>query len=577
MASGNMKALILAAGLGKRLRPYTDHTPKPLFTISGKTLLDITIAKLIKAGCTAIIINTHHLHKQIERFIARQTYAIPIQTCYEPNILGTGGAIKNVSDFWNDQPFMVVNADIVSTIDFKSVYDFHCQHSYPATLVLADDSNFNTVACDRAGFITAFYQSPADADRLSPPALTFTGIQVLNPAVLDYIEGPIPASSIDAYNRMIAAGDKIKAYIAKDAYWQDIGTVERYKLAVFETMAPRVFQRLFPDETSAPLKRKPIKGDGSDRQWFRLTQNQKSIILADHGIKAHNRTDAVDAFVKIGRHLFDKGLPVPRIFDRDTLSGYVFIEDLGNRDLQTAVLKAKDSEKIGHLYRSAIDLLIRFSQRGADQFETAWCYQTSAYNKSMILEAECRYFVDAFLNTYLGLNQPYDEYKNEFEFLAENALRHAVQGLMHRDFQSRNIMIKNSNLYVIDFQGARMGPLQYDLASLLIDPYVDLTPDIQSQLLAYCLKQLSKQMTITADEFRRCYRFCCLTRNLQMLGAFGFLTRVKQKPHFEKYIPAAVRTLANNLKKRHQKTLPGLCNLMDSIKVAIAAIEKNNV
>jgi aminoglycoside/choline kinase family phosphotransferase len=223
----------------------------------------------------------------------------------------------------------------------------------------------------------------------------------------------------------------------------------------------------------------------------------------------------------------------------------------------------------------AIDLLIRIAQRGADQFDPAWCYQTPAYSKSMILEAECRYFVDAFLNTYLGLNQPYDKFKEEFEFLAESALQHAVQGLMHRDFQSRNIMIKNSNLYVIDFQGARMGPLQYDLASLLIDPYVDLPPDIQSRLLAYCLKQLTSQMTVTAAEFRRCYRYCCLTRNLQMLGAFGFLTRVKQKPYFEKYIPTAVRTLTDNLKQSHHKTLPGLCNLMDSIKDPIARVEKN--
>lgn len=577
MASGNMKALILAAGLGTRLRPYTDHTPKALFTVAGKTLLDITIAKLIEAGCSAIIINTHHLHEQIEQFVARQTYAVPIQTRYEPTILGTGGAIKNVSDFWNDKPFMVVNADIVSTIDFRAVYDFHCQHSYLATLVLADDPEFNTVSCDRAGFVTGFYQGPADDDQMTPPALTFTGIQVLNPAVLDYIESPMPASSIDAYSRMIAAGKKIKAYIAEDVYWQDIGTAERYKSAVLETMAPRVFERVFPDGTFAPLKRQRIKGDGSDRQWFRLAQNQNSMILADHGIKAKSHTDAADAFFNIGQHLFNKGLPVPQIYDGDTLSGYVFVEDVGNLDLQTAVHQAGNFEKVFDLYQSAIDGLIKFSADGADQFNSTWCYQTSRYDKSLILKNECRYFVDAFLNNYLGLHYHYADFKAEFEFLAENALQHAVQGLMHRDFQSRNIMIKNDRLYFIDFQGARTGPLQYDLASLLIDPYVDLPPDIQSRLLEYCLVQLAERMTVTADEFRRCYRFCCLTRNLQILGAFGFLTRVKQKSHFEKYIPTAIRTLTNNLKKSHHKTLPGLCNLMDSLNDPIAAIEKNKV
>ncbi|MGD9236407.1 MAG: sugar phosphate nucleotidyltransferase [Desulfobacterales bacterium] len=574
MTSGNMKALILAAGLGTRLRPYTDHTPKALFTVAGKTLLEIAITKLIDAGCSAVIINTHHLHDQIEAFVARQSYAIPIQTRYEPHILGTGGAIKNVRDFWTDKPFMVVNADIISDIDFKSVYEFHCRHSYPATLVLTDDAEFNSVTCDGAGFVTGFANSPSQASRPAP-ALTFTGIQVLNPGVLDFISEAMPASSIDAYRRMIAEGKKIRAYVAKDVHWKDIGTPERYRTAVFETMVTGVYQRFFPGSDIKTPWQQHLKGDGSDRRWYRLDVNQKSIILADHGMKEKKGIDAADAFCNIGRHLFNQGLPVPRIYDGDTLSGYVFIEDLGNRDLQTAVKEAKDSEQIIRLYRLAIDLLIRFAQRGADQFDTAWCYQTPAYSLSMILEAECRYFVDAFLNTYLGLNQSYDELKKEFEFLAENALQHAVQGLMHRDFQSRNIMIKNSKLYAIDFQGARMGPLQYDLASLLIDPYVDLPPDMQTQLLAYCLEQLTDQMNVTAAEFRHCYRYCRLTRNLQMLGAFAFLTCVKQKPHFEKYIPSAIRTLTANLKQSHPKSLPRLCNLMDSIKDQIAAVEKN--
>ena len=560
-----MKALILAAGLGTRLRPFTDHTPKPLFTVSGRALLDITVAKLIEAGCTAVMINTHHLHDQIERFVARQIYAIPVQTRYEPRILGTGGAIKNVKDFWDDQPFMVVNADIVSTIDFKAVYDFHCQHPYPVTLVLADDSEFNSVTCDTAGFVNGFSQTPADANQSASPALTFTGIQALNPVMLDYISNKMPASSVDAYSRMIAKGEKIKAYIAGNAYWKDIGTAERYRAAVFDTMAPRVYRRAFPDVVFEIPHQQRLKGDGSDRQWFRLKMNQKSMILADHGIKEKNQIDASDAFLNIGRHLFKRGLPVPQIYDGDALSGYVFVEDLGDLNLQTAVNQTEDFKKVIGLYQSVIQLLIKFSTDGANQFDAGWCYQTPRYSKSLILQNECRYFVDAFLNKYLGLNYHYADFETEFEFLAENALRHSIQGLMHRDFQSRNIMIKNSSMYLIDFQGARMGPLQYDLASLLIDPYVDLPPDIQSRLLEYCLQQLSGQLTIEATQFRQCYRFCCLTRNLQILGAFGYLTRVRRKPHFEKYIPTAFRTLRNCLKQNEHKALPMLCDLLNSI------------
>jgi NDP-sugar pyrophosphorylase family protein len=560
-----MKALILSAGLGTRLRPYTDHTPKPLFTICGRPLLDITITKLIQAGCESIMINTHHLHTQIETFIAQQSYTIPIETRYEPHILGTGGAIINVKDFWNDQPFMVVNADIVTTIDFRAVYDFHRQHRHPVTLVLADDPEFNSVITDAEGFVTEFYQPIRASDRSTESALTFTGIQVLSPKILKFIASETPANSIDAYIRMLAKGEKIRAYNSHNAYWKDIGTPERYKSAVYESMAPRAFQRVFPDIKIHAASRQNLKGDGSDRQWVRLKMGRKSIILVDHGIKKSNRIDEADSFVNIGRHLSDRGLPVPQIYDWDTFAGYVFLEDLGNLDLLGAVQQSDHIEKVVDLYRRVIHLLTKFSASGVDQFDTAWCYQTSRYDKSLILEKECRYFVDAFLNKYLGLKIKYADVKNEFEYLAENALKHAVQGLMHRDFQSRNIMINNDRIYFIDFQGARMGPIQYDLASLLIDPYVDLPPNIQTQLMTCAVAKLQEQMSLDADNFNRCYRFCCLTRNLQILGAFGHLTRVKGKMHFEKYIPTAVRTLAQNLKNQKDDKLPILSALADTV------------
>ncbi len=560
-----MKALILAAGLGTRLRPYTDHTPKPLFPIQGRPLLDIMIFKLIAAGCKAVIINTHHRQARIEAFIAQQTYPIPIQTRYEPDILGTGGAIKNVADFWNHRPFMVINADIVTTIDFKQVYDFHCQHSHPATLVLADDPEFNSVACDADGFVTDF-QHLSDA-KLRPlaAALTFTGIQVLDPEILDFISVEAPSSSIEAYTRMMAKGKKIKAYISENSYWKDIGNAERYKLAVFETMAPEVFRQVFPNIQVGPIYREHLKGDGSDRQWYRLNMDRKSMILVDHGIKKTDRVDQADAFVNIGRHLFDRDLPVPQIYAGDTFAGYAFLEDLGNLDLQTTVQQTDNYEKIIGMYRSVIQLLVKFSALGAERFDAAWTYQTSSYSKTLILEKECRYFVEAFLNTYLGLEIRYADYIKEFEFLAEKALEHAFPGLMHRDFQSRNIMIKNDEFYFIDFQASRMGPIQYDLAALLIDPYVQLPQDIQTRLLGYCVEKLQADMNLNADNFRRCYRYCRLTRNLQILGAFGYLSRVKEKAHFEKYIPAAVRTLGRNLKKHEPKTLPMLTALVDTI------------
>ena len=121
-----------------------------------------------------------------------------------------------------------------------------------------------------------------------------------------------------------------------------------------------------------------------------------------------------------------------------------------------------------------------------------------------------------------------------------------------------------------------MGPIQYDLASLLIDPYVNLPQDSQTQLLAYAAKKLQERMKLDPDNFTRCYRFCRLTRNLQILGAFGHLTRVKGKMHFEKYIPAAVRTLEHNLKNHEDDKLPLLGALADAV-IAHDQIETLNL
>ncbi|MFZ3046702.1 MAG: nucleotidyltransferase family protein, partial [Desulfatirhabdiaceae bacterium] len=154
-----MKALILAAGFGTRLLPYSSHTPKPLFPIGGTPLLDRIIRQLVSAGCTEVMINTHYLANRIQAFLNHQTYPIPVGTIFEPTILGTGGAIRNLESFWEDQPFIVVNADIVTDIDLSSVYAFHIDSGAAATLVLTDFPEVNTVLVDADSRVQGFIQS----------------------------------------------------------------------------------------------------------------------------------------------------------------------------------------------------------------------------------------------------------------------------------------------------------------------------------------------------------------------------------------------------------------------------------
>lgn len=543
-----MKALILAAGLGTRLRPYTDHTPKPLFPIDGQPLLDRLILQLSNAGCSVVAVNTHHLHEKIEAHISSMSYGIPVFTRHEPEILGTGGAIKNLSDFWDEGPFFVVNADILTDIDFKEVFDFHCAGNAPATLVLMDAPPLNSVAVDCKGNISRFL-SPSELASSPPKSYTFTGIQVVEPLILSMIPENVFYSSIDVYRHLIAEKTPPRAFIDTTRKWQDLGTPERYKTAVRSEMSTSAFQQAFDRSPEDPIQWTLLAGDGSDRLWYRVQSGNMRLVASDHGLKPSPGPSEVNAFVSIGRHLMRRDLPVPRLYQYDLFSGWVFMEDLGDTHLQAVVRKENSPEALRALYRSVIDILIRFSTDGFDGFDPAWTCQSAAYDRDLILERECGYFVEAFLKGYLGLDVSKQEFESGFEKFAEGALSGAFTGLMHRDFQSRNILIHHGRLGIIDFQGARSGPIQYDVASLLIDPYAGLPESLQEELFSYTMAKLSETHRFDPDEFRGCYEYCRITRNLQMLGAFGYLSRVKGKRQFEQFIPPALKTLKRNLAK----------------------------
>lgn len=564
-----MKALVLAAGFGTRLRPLTRWLPKPLFPLDGRPLLDIIIQKLVDAGCEAVAVNTHHLSEKIVSHLQAGDYPIPVAPVYEPEILGTGGAIRNLIDFWDERPFFVVNSDILFDIDLDRLYRFHLSHSDPATLVLVDDPDFNTVGVDPGGMIRTF----GGGDRPSSPGLrrmTFTGIQVLDPEVIDPIPGNTFYSSIDAFRSLMAEGREIRAFIPADAAWEDLGTPDRYRKAALARLAPAAFRNRRPGEAADAISFQRLAGDGSDRGWYRLRSGDRSLVMADHGFRecAPEETAEVDAFCQIGDHLFLSGIPVPRIHLRDRISGYVFLEDLGDLHLQAQAKDTDGEDALFRLYSPVIDILVDLS-RTADGFDLSWTWQTERYDRQLILERECGYFVEAFLKGYAGLEGPFAHLDPEFQRIADGAVSHGLHGLMHRDFQSRNIMMKAGKPYIIDFQGARLGPIQYDLASLLIDPYVALPESVQGRLLEYGIDRLAARTFVDHHRFRIGYAYTALARNLQILGAFGFLTKVKKKPAFGDYIRPALETLIQNLSVTGIPEFPALLDVARSAREKI--------
>lgn len=559
-----MKALVLAAGFGTRLRPYTDHLPKPLMTLDSRPLLERVIRQLIAAGAQTVVVNTHHLAPQVEAYLSTQKFPIAVIVRRESEILGTGGAIRNTADIWNHQPFMVVNSDIATDIDFGSVYRFHKAHPHPITLVMHHDPDFNSVAVDAAGFVTDF--GPTDRDALNGlKNLTFTGIQVLDPAVIDFIPARGFAHSIDAFKSMMAAGYQIKTHIALDRKWSDLGSPGRYRQACREIMATAAFRKIAPENDGRPIQWKALAGDGSDRRWYRLRQGQSSMVAVDHGIREGHLPGEADAFVNIGRHLHRQGLPVPRIVRADPLAGLVFLDDLGDQHLQTRVAALSSGVDIMPLYRRLLDLLIRFSVAGGKGFDPRWTWQTARYDREVIVEKECRYFSEAFLQRYCGQAVGFEQIEAESHRLADGILAEKADGFMHRDFQSRNILIVSGQPWVIDFQGGRLGPVQYDLAALLIDPYVALPEAMREALLTHFIDRYHDQTGKPPETIEAVYRLCAVARNLQILGAFGFLVKEKHKAYFADYIPNALNSLKINLANIKTHAFPRLQGIAASL------------
>jgi aminoglycoside/choline kinase family phosphotransferase len=562
-----MKALVLAAGFGARLRPYTRHTHKSLFPVGGRPLLFRWIDRLAAAGCDAVAVNTHHLGDQIAAALADESFPVPVIVRHEPVLLGTGGALRNLADFWDGAPFLVANADVWSDLDLAALYRFHLRNDAPATLAVWDDPSVNTVRLDGEGRVAGFGDLPEVARRR-----TFTGVQAVDPEVVDWVAETVPASSIEAFQRLIDAGRPPRAWEPASGFWRDLGTPERYRSAVLARLSSEVFES---GETDPPPAATPIPGDASDRRWFRLSRDGRTAILADHGIReaATGQTEA-EAFAAIGRHLWERGAAVPQILAAEPFAGLVVVEDFGSVHLADRVAQidrmrqsngTRDSGELAALYERVIDGAVELWVRGREGFDVSWTWQTARYDRSVV-QAEGDYFVDAFLRGVCGLSVSLENFREEFRRLADQIADTGTEGFLHRDLQSRNILIRpDGRPGFIDFQGGRLGPVQYDLAALLNDPYVRLPRELRHRLRDWAAERAAPRLGVSPAAFLRGYGPCALARNLQILGAFGYLSTVKGKTRFADFIPPALETLRETLFSGAAGDYPRLAEVLDSL------------
>lgn len=290
-----------------------------------------------------------------------------------------------------------------------------------------------------------------------------------------------------------------------------------------------------------------IAADGSNRSFFRLRRGETSCICLYHPRPPGSPVTENDSYYLIGRHLRQQGLPVPAILMYSREEGWFLLEDLGDISLQEEYLQQAQGRRRLDLYRQALELLMQLQLAGSQNFNPQWCFDTPYYDAELVRTRECHYFTAAFLHGYLDWPIPPAELEEDFSWLLTHALLPAEHFLVHRDFQSRNLLIHRDRLGLIDFQGARLGPPQYDLAALLLDPYVQLPDSLQDLLLNEFLDLLQRRLPVDPGVWRQRYQYVALCRNLQILGAYGFLSRQQGKPFFAQFIPAACRSLAQRL------------------------------
>jgi len=294
----------------------------------------------------------------------------------------------------------------------------------------------------------------------------------------------------------------------------------------------------------------PLAGDGSDRRFFRLL-GSPTVILLHHPQPPGLKLNENDSYFHLGRHLRRQGVPVPEIYEYCREEGWMLLEDLGDTHLAAATPRERGGEQLEYWYPQALEILVNLQVRGKEGFDPAWCFDTAMMHRPFLWERECGYFVRAFLQGYAGLKLEMNNLAPDFERLLTRALTPTPNFFLHRDFHSRNLRIKEGRIRVIDFQGGRLGPLGYDLAALLIDPYMNLVPLWQEELLAAYLDLLEERLpALDRQAFSEQYWHLALCRNLQILGAFGYLTRVRGKAGFSRYIPPALVGLRRRLAER---------------------------
>jgi aminoglycoside/choline kinase family phosphotransferase len=280
---------------------------------------------------------------------------------------------------------------------------------------------------------------------------------------------------------------------------------------------------------------------GSYREYYRLTGTSGRSVV---GVYNEDRKENI-AFLSFCRHFYAHGLPVPEIY-ADDLDKHIYLqEDLGKITLYDYLSDAYKNgifpQQLINLYKEVLNYLPQFQIKAGKSIDFTKCYPRHRFDRQSIMW-DLNYFKYYFLKlARIGFDE--QELENDFNRFADFLLGTETDFFMYRDFQSRNIMLKDGRPCFIDFQGGRYGALQYDVASLLYDAKADIPQHIRDQLFEYYLDVLSEYQELNRKDFKKYYHAYVLVRILQAMGAYGFRGFYEKKQHFLKSVPFAIENI----------------------------------
>ena len=330
-----------------------------------------------------------------------------------------------------------------------------------------------------------------------------------------------------------------------------------------------ILTKLFYQHFHKPVSQvEPLQGElgGSGRKIIRLTSGNLRAVGILYGVREENI-----AFLEFSRHFRQHGLPVPEIYAEDLDHGAYLEEDLGDTSLFEFLSRHRKGEKIApataEAYRRVISILPRFQIEAGRDLNYSVCYPRASFDRQSITW-DLNYFKYYFLRL-AGI--PFNEQalEDDFNRLTEFLLSAERDYFLYRDFQSRNVMLRDGQPFFLDYQGGRKGALQYDVASLLFDAKADLPPELRQQLLDHYLETLARFGGPKRDDFLRHYYAYVYIRIMQALGAYGFRGFYERKAHFLQSVPYALKNLRWLL---HNVTLPvALPTLLEAFHSMLAS------